>query len=79
MQMGAYMGVEYMCQTCGEHFDVEVLAGELAAVPECPSCGSRDAEKDEQVGYAVKYTSPYDRGVCPCIILAQSGDPQGRK
>ena len=53
MQIGAYIKVEHMCQTCGEHFDVEVLAG-----------------------YAVKYTSPYVR---PCVILAESGDPQDRK
>lgn len=77
MQVDAYMSVEWMCQTCGEHFAAEPPA---AAWPlECPACGSSDVEKEEPVTNPIKRASPYDRGVCPCAILERSGDPRYRR
>jgi putative FmdB family regulatory protein len=75
MQLTAYMKIEYMCQTCGEHFEAEAPASAAAVLPECPSCGSRDVEREEPVANPVKRAGPYDRGTCPCAILALSGDP----
>lgn len=78
MQIAAYMRPEYMCQTCGEHFEVEASAGEAGGLPECPSCGSRDVEREEPMASSPKPASPYDRGMCPCAVLALQGDPRRR-
>ncbi len=79
MQMDAYMAVEYMCQTCGEHFDAGEPIGQNVTPPECPSCGSRDVEREEPAGASRKLASPYDRGICPCAVLALTDDPQHRR
>ena len=79
MQPGAYIKIELMCQTCGEHFEAEAPVVEDAALFECPACGSRDVEVEERADGSPKPGSLYDRGMCPCVILAQSGAPRHRR
>lgn len=54
MQLDAYMNAEYMCQTCGEHFEAEAPAGDAAILPECPACGGWDVEREEPVNGSPK-------------------------